>query len=153
MSDNCAVNTPTLDNSTRFRRHHRYILVLCVAAVIVALGLQVNSEGRLALLGFPELSLPGVCVWRSYFGFNCPGCGLTRSVVLTAHGDFAAAFALHRIGPVIFLAVLLQFPYRIGALFRKTDYPYGKWIDWGTVIVFALLLLANWVWNLAGRSG
>lgn len=56
--------------------------------------------------------IPGTCAFESFFGLRCPGCGLTRSFVLTAHLDFSEAFRLHPLGPIGFLAVLVQIPWR-----------------------------------------
>lgn len=50
---------------------------------------------------------PTVCWVRRVTGVPCPGCGLTRSFVATAHLDFAAAFAFHPFGPLVFLACIL----------------------------------------------
>lgn len=50
---------------------------------------------------------PTVCAVRSVTGVPCPGCGLTRSFVTTAHGDVAGAFAFHPFGPVLFALSLL----------------------------------------------
>lgn len=42
---------------------------------------------------------PTVCPFRIVTGLPCPACGLTRSWVLTAHGDLAGAFTQHWLGP------------------------------------------------------
>ena len=44
-----------------------------------------------------------VCSIREQFGSPCPGCGLTRSVILTLQGDFRLAC---QINPAGFLGVL-----------------------------------------------
>jgi hypothetical protein len=36
------------------------------------------------------------CLFRSLFGFQCPGCGSLRAAHQLLHGDFAAAWALNR---------------------------------------------------------
>lgn len=35
------------------------------------------------------------CVWRHFFGVECPGCGMTRSLLSLLRGDIRAAFAFH----------------------------------------------------------
>jgi len=47
---------------------------------------------------------PSLCVVRATTGVPCPGCGLTRSFVATAHGEFGSAFAFHPFGPLLFAA-------------------------------------------------
>ncbi|TAH39694.1 MAG: DUF2752 domain-containing protein [Planctomycetota bacterium] len=46
---------------------------------------------------------PVLCPLRRATGLPCPGCGLTRSFVATAHGQLAEAFTLHLFGPFLFL--------------------------------------------------
>ena len=60
--------------------------------------------------------VPGACAFESMMGFRCPGCGLTRSFVQTAHLHWGEAFRLHPFGPVGFLAVFLQIPWRLHKL-------------------------------------
>jgi hypothetical protein len=50
---------------------------------------------------------PTLCVMHRTTGVPCPGCGLTRSFVATAHGDLGGAFAFHAFGPLLFLASAL----------------------------------------------
>lgn len=42
---------------------------------------------------------PTVCAFRRATGVPCPGCGLTRSWVLAAHGRLPSAFGEHAFGP------------------------------------------------------
>jgi hypothetical protein len=51
--------------------------------------------------------LPAVCAFRRLTGLPCPGCGLTRSWVLTAHGRLRLASDRHPFGPPTFLLSLL----------------------------------------------
>lgn len=47
------------------------------------------------------------CWFREHYGFPCPTCGMTRSVILTIHGDFHNAFLLNPAGPFLIAGVLL----------------------------------------------
>ena len=51
--------------------------------------------------------LPSVCAFRRVTGLPCPGCGLTRSWTLTAHGRVRRAAERHPFGPPTFLVSLL----------------------------------------------
>lgn len=44
---------------------------------------------------------PELCVFRRLTGLPCPGCGLTRSWVMAAHGDIDRAFAFNVFGPLL----------------------------------------------------
>ena len=51
---------------------------------------------------FEELMLP--CLTKKYLGFDCPGCGLQRSIVFLLHGDFGEAFHMY---PAIYAIIIL----------------------------------------------
>lgn len=51
---------------------------------------------------------PGLaCAFRAHTGHPCPGCGLTRAVVLSVCGQWAQAFSLNPLGPWLVLGMLL----------------------------------------------
>jgi hypothetical protein len=43
-----------------------------------------------------------VCVWKSQFGRECPGCGLTSAFLLIGSGDLRGAAHLHSAGLPLF---------------------------------------------------
>ena len=51
------------------------------------------------------LGLP-LCMFRQLTGLPCPGCGLTRSLIVLAHGDLATAARMHPAGFPLFLLLL-----------------------------------------------
>lgn len=137
-----------MDEIGRRRRHHLQWLVLCAGILVASAILNPAPEG-LTLPGLPGRSLPSLCVARNVFHVNCPGCGMTRSFVAMANGELRLAFALHRIGPVVFLLVLVQVPLRAyavltGALPRWARRPgLGERLS----LLLVVALLANWVYN------
>ncbi|MFS4456609.1 DUF2752 domain-containing protein [Maribacter sp. 2304DJ31-5] len=54
------------------------------------------------LLGLENYMLP--CFTKKLFGFDCPGCGIQRSLVYLAKGEFLAAFGMY---PAIYPMLLL----------------------------------------------
>jgi hypothetical protein len=60
------------------------------------------SEDQVSLAGIP---IGGACLFRQHTGLPCPTCGMTRSVVLTLHGQLPIAFRLNPAGPLWVLAV------------------------------------------------
>jgi len=129
-------------------RRHRFMLVLSSAVVALALLLDVTPAGHVAFRGWPNLPLPSTCMSRSLYGVDCPGCGLTRSLVYLAHGQWRASWDMHRLGWLMGAAILLQFPYRVVGLVRKCDAPLGTRLPkaFGSALIF--LLIANWVVGL-----
>lgn len=47
------------------------------------------------------------CWFKEHYGFPCPTCGMTRSVILTMHGDFHNAFQLNPAGPFFIAGLIL----------------------------------------------
>ena len=47
-----------------------------------------------------DLLIP--CLWKTLFGVNCPGCGLTTALVNLLHFEFATAYALNKLAFVVF---------------------------------------------------
>ncbi len=91
---------------------------------------------------------------RRIFGLPCPGCGLTRSFVAIAHGEFALASQMNPMGPVFFVLCLLQVPYRIlrylGYGLSLEDKPHIS--QPADLIIWILLcgLISNWCLKLIG---
>ena len=81
-------------------------------------------------------------------GVPCPGCGLTRSIVLAVHGDWSQSYVYHRLGPVVLLYLALQMAYRLIWLavepFRIAVGRAGRIIDLALIPLMALLFL-NWI--------
>lgn len=126
------------------------VLVGCSAAVVVAALLTLEPSGKVALPIGGGLAMPRTCMAKQMTGIDCPGCGLTRSFVAMGSGQFAAAYRVHRLGPLLFMLVFLQIPLRAYAILRGVRCPWeieawGKGIViWGSVI----LLWVNWVYDL-----
>ncbi|HEX7177403.1 MAG TPA: DUF2752 domain-containing protein [Pyrinomonadaceae bacterium] len=47
------------------------------------------------------------CSFREWFGIPCPNCGMTRSVLLSLHGQLTEAVSLNPAGPLLVLGILL----------------------------------------------
>lgn len=50
---------------------------------------------------------PQLCVFKLLAGLPCPGCGLTRSVVLALHGDLSGSLYFHPFGVLFVIAALV----------------------------------------------
>jgi hypothetical protein len=70
---------------------------LVAAAVLTptAASVQVPGWGALAHL----------CWIRTWTGFECPFCGMTRSFTALMHGDLSTAFRMHPAGPLLAAAM------------------------------------------------
>lgn len=92
-----------------------WVVVSCVAFVAVAC-LASTTDDAVWFLGH---EVPTVCMWRSWLGFECLGCGLTRSVVYAADLQLFNALRLHVAGPLLLAVVAGQVPWRLVRLWRS----------------------------------
>jgi hypothetical protein len=137
--------TPTDRERLTLRRRHREMLVVTCAVVVLAFVLNVRTDGRVTPAGLTDWPLPPACMSQELFGKKCPGCGLTRSFVLLAHGDWHGAWGYHRLGWLMAAAVLIQAPYRITALRRPDLQPLGTWVPKAFGYLLIAALIGNWL--------
>ena len=127
------------------RGHHREMLSIALASIVVSAILQVRPDGRVFFPGLTSHPLPESCMSRSVFGVKCPGCGLTRSFISLAHGHWRQSLTYHRLGWLLFLAAAMQVPYRLRMLYGEqaatsSRRGVGRWFGW----VLLALLVGNW---------
>jgi len=58
------------------------------------------------------------CLWKTFFGFECSGCGVTSSIIETLKGNFLIAWEINKITFLIFLLLLF---YSIKKVFFKVN--------------------------------
>lgn len=121
--------------------------MLVIASIVIAASflLRVESAEEVKL---SEFALPPLCLSRAWFGVTCPGCGLTRSFVYLAHGEWSASWHAHRIGWILAVLVVLQIPYRIHGLCHPGKPLLSRPVR--SVISYFLiaLLIGNWLVGL-----
>jgi hypothetical protein len=124
--------------------HHWTILVLACGVVTAAAMLSVRNRQQVVV---PILNqpLPGTCTFFRFTGLPCPGCGLTRSFISMAHGQFAEAWRFNSAGLLFFAVVLGQIPYRAWQIHRircgRGEHRFAGVDTWVLVgLVFVLLL-------------
>lgn len=129
---------------------HWTMLIIATIVVVLSFALQVRDDQRVEFEVYPGIPMPESCMSRTLFGFECPGCGLTRSFVFLAHGDWARSFAMHRVGWILALAVLAQFPYR---WFQLRHVPLANTPVWPRLFGWLLIaaLIANWLFNVVTK--
>jgi hypothetical protein len=134
----------------QLRDHHRFVLGLSVFVIVASFLLRQNDSDAVSIPGL-GVNLPPLCASRQWLGIDCPGCGLTRSFIKLAEGDFAASFRQHRLGWFMALAVVAQIPYRWFALKQTNrkglvERRWPMWFGWCLIG----LLFVNWLLKTAG---
>jgi len=93
--------------------------------------------------------LPTLCPLKVLTAMPCPGCGVTRSLVFSAHADWPSAFAFHPLGPIIYGALWLVLASGVLSLWRKP-----RAISQRVLIcagsTFGTTLLILWIIRLTG---
>jgi hypothetical protein len=143
LEDNAS---PGLD--PRVKRHREMLFVAC-AVCLLAFLLHEVPEGRVAMRGLSQFPLPETCALRMWLNLRCPGCGLTRSIIHLAEGDWQSSWHAHRLGSLLAAVIAFQIPYRIYAI-RK---PMGRLLSnfWLAALGYVLIaaLIVNWLFDLA----
>ena len=119
------------------------MLVICSFILAAAPLLKVLPYERVAIRG-TETPLPPSCPSKVIFNFDCPGCGLTRSFVHIAHGDWESSLRVNRVGWFIMLAAALQIPYRIHALYGSGRFVLGRTASSCFGIAVIAVLIGSW---------
>jgi len=88
-------------------------MLLLHAAMLVAPIVLLLTHVRCQVNGL------SVCVFKSVLGVDCPGCGITRSVMSLFSGDFSRAFRLHPAGPLVVVLIALIVTYLVLVLFTE----------------------------------
>lgn len=128
----------------------RLYLFFILSAVAGYIWLLVNSGTRFS----PSENESGICFIKSIFGFPCPSCGSTRSLIHLFQGEIKVAIGWNPLGIVLFsimtiLPVWILYDwirgrssfyifYRRAELFIRQKY---------VATILAILLIANWIWN------
>ena len=58
------------------------------------------------------------CLWKTFFGFECSGCGITSSIIEIIKGNFLIAWEINKITYLVFPLLLF---YSIKEVFLKVN--------------------------------
>jgi hypothetical protein len=107
------------------------LLIGSVLVLALAASLQIENGARVVVPSL-GLVLPEVCTFRRLLDLPCAGCGLTRSFISLAHGDFLGGLSYHPMGPLLFAIVMLQPPtrcMRLWQFYRGRPLLSATWIN------------------------
>lgn len=122
-------------------------------AALVAAGLVVRALATATpqAVYFNGRELGWECSIRQMFGVPCPSCGLTRSVLLTLHGQLGAAFEVNPGGPLVVaglaLVAALLFALAVPRATRPSDALVRKLVVGASAYgcLTTVVLLVHWV--------
>jgi hypothetical protein len=116
VSDAEADERASREEVRKLRKHHATYLAMALVVLVLSFALREDTEVvRLPFVGAP---LPPLCPLKATTGWDCPGCGLTRSFIALAHLDVAKSWAYHRVGIALFFVTAYQLVYRTAMIVR-----------------------------------
>ena len=86
----------------RRRKVDIYWIVFSILFVGAAYTMTPHSQS-ISVWGW---KIPDLCMYKQILGLECFGCGMTRSVVYTVHGEFSMALEKHVLGIPLVAAVI-----------------------------------------------
>lgn len=125
----------------RFKDNNDLHILLLALVILGGSALVRPSTGPVHLFG---LTLPSVCMFQHLTSYDCPGCGLTRSLIFALHGQFYQSYLMHLWGIPTAILLLFQLPYRVYLLSKPTGRrfaipsPLNRWVN--RAIFLSLLL-------------
>lgn len=105
-------------------------------------------SGLIAVAFLYKPTLPSFCTMKRITGIGCPGCGMTRSVIATAHGNLRTAVKFHAFGPFVFVVAVVLWVAVLFGRMPNMDHPAVTRILLG----FVAILMAYWVVRLFLKS-
>jgi hypothetical protein len=116
------------------------LLAVLAGGALLLFSLEVTPANTVRV-PWADLELPQTCQFVLRTGKPCPSCGITRSLVSAAHGDFATARAFHFGGPPIWFMLLAQLALRVAFLRPAFRRPlFDLVVSASMLIAFAVLL-------------
>jgi hypothetical protein len=143
--------------TTLTKRGLEHYLVLGLAlgalAVLIVLGVFVEPDAR----GFgthERLGLPP-CKPMEWWNVPCPGCGVTTSVALAAHGALWSSFKNQPFGLLIACAIPVVAVWALNHHLRGRDLNVETSrikLGWPALVV-GVLMVGSWIYKLARVRG
>lgn len=124
----------------------RRVQIRMIAFFVAIVGFCCVASASTETVRLFDFRLPAICVFKLITGLDCPGCGMTRALVLAFHGRFYESYLMHIWGIPLAVFFLTQIALRLARLsagFQPSLSTPTIWKRWGTHFVF-LSLLVPW---------
>lgn len=102
------------------RLNQHLVIAMISAFILIAARVSVASAESVSVFG---VRAPGLCGFKLLTTWDCPGCGLTRSLIYALHGNFSKSYAMHIWGIPLMLILLFQIPYRVFRSLKPDFHP------------------------------
>lgn len=125
------------------RLTHALILAGALAVPVLGWLMTPVSGGQVAFSGLESYPLPTLCLSRR-LGWDCPTCGVTRSMIALVQGELLLSLSKHRFGWLVLLNFLAQIPYRGYRLMHPgRPLPRLEWAGLWLLVATGVIVVAN----------
>ena len=126
------------------------IMLLGSAIIMLLSFLMTTNDSNQVFLPGVSVAMPESCVTKMYFGFDCPGCGMTRAFIRISSGQFTKALQLNSASFVVYLFFAIQIPWHAMQLFRigKGIGPVDSWLTIVPALAMVVTLVVCWIWRV-----
>lgn len=134
----------------RFTKDQWFILSLAIVGLIASFLLQVKPDDPESVyFRLSDTRLPGTCFSRQWLDMDCPGCGLTRSVVCISQGELTRSIRFN-LGGIVFYVFALGY---IGYALTRKKIPANNFFHtaaaWKTFVWLVVIVLTmQWLIKL-----
>lgn len=121
--------------------------ILVLAAILQPT--TTTDQQRLTLAG--QWVLPELCFFKRMSQRDCPGCGLTRSIVLAVHGNAVAAWQMHPVGPLLLGYLFVSVPLRLRQMLQAVRGASVRSLwryELAVLLTLAAFAYLRWLWSL-----
>ncbi|HEX7681730.1 MAG TPA: DUF2752 domain-containing protein [Thermoanaerobaculia bacterium] len=94
---------------------------------------------------FSGSGLQGFCLFHLAFGVECPGCGITRSVLALFAGRVSESWQIQRAGIAVAVYFLALAILALLETLRRVGPHAAARFRWSADRCFAVILIANWL--------
>ena len=134
-------------NRIAIERTRYWLLAVPGVLLLAAHLLPAPQNGSLA-------GLPALCPLKTLSGWPCPGCGLTRSLVSCAHGDWAGAFAFHPLGAIFYFGLWGALALGVLQALQRNRANSQNWVPQRAILflsgAYAAAMILVWLIRLTG---
>jgi hypothetical protein len=125
---------------------HGLLAAISLGVIVMAATMRSAGPSDVFLPGM-KVALPELCLTKSILGVPCPGCGMTRSFIAIAHGQWRRAWNFNPASFLMFAFIAGQIPWRLCQIRRLRNHQeeLDPTVFYVPMVVMVVLLFAQWV--------
>lgn len=137
---------PEFDAIASRRTIYRLWLVASWGILLLLPMGKVTQDGQGIQFRWGTTRMPETCIVRRWWGWSCPGCGVTRSLLAIVNCEWRSAYQINPAGFVVASLLVWQCLFRPYGLNRLgEDIAWGEWVHHSLLFVLVVVLAVRWI--------